>query len=127
MNWVQYRSCCYCLLLPSSLPTTSKASIDQSVDLQPALPTSNLRACTVRGLALAFPPACVGYPLNLQQAHQPLCGPGSAASSTSPYPALAFTVNLCVCVAEVGWPRHSDEAAPRRPSKATHSRQFICR
>lgn len=70
---------------------------------------------------------CVAAPLSAPRPSQPLCGPGSAASSTSqasPFPAVVFPVCPSF-VAEVGWPRHfdeSDEAAsstfkPDHPSK----------
>lgn len=99
---------------PSFIGLFCPQLINWFVDPQPVLPNSNSRKGTVRVLALALPPAPVGYPLNLLQAPQPLCGPGSAASSTCPFPVLALTVGLSVCVAEAGWPRHCGEAAPRR-------------
>lgn len=117
-DWVQYSKCWICLLLlyvisiyrvviiikwvtsaphhPSSISLLycrrpQRASTDQ-LELICSLPwpTSNLCVRTVRVLALPFPPACVGCPLNLLQAPQPLCGPGSAASSTCPLSSLGF-------------------------------------
>lgn len=100
---------------PSSIGLFCPQLVNWFVDPQPVLPTSNpscaYSACTGSGA-----PACI-----CRVPTQPVAGPsapvGARLGSVVNLPLSSLGSHcrpLCVCVAEVGWPRHCGEAAPRR-------------
>lgn len=98
---------------PSARPAHDLDGPNRSVvDLQPAQPISNLRARTVRVLALAFPPACVA-----RVPTQPAAGPSAPVRArlgsvvNHPLSSLGFHCRPLCVRGSVGWPRHCDEAS----------------
>lgn len=109
---------------PSSIGLFCPQLINWFVDPQPVLPNSNLRARTVRVLALALPPASVGYPLNLQQAPRPLspCA-GPARQRRQPAPFQSWLSQSASVFVWLRWAGHVTVVRPllASSSKATHT------